>query len=66
MFSPRQLQTWTSAHLWGVAWYLECDPQHVLDLEVEKFKSLEANGREVLEAEALAGLNDKARDKLIA
>jgi hypothetical protein len=38
----------------------------VLDLEVDKFKSLEAAGGEVLEVEALAGLDDKAHDKLIA
>jgi hypothetical protein len=57
---------WTFAHRCGVAWYLECGPQHVPDLEVDKFKFLEAAGGKVLEAEALAGLDDKARDKLIA
>ena len=36
------------------------------DLEVDKFNSLEAVGRIVLEDEALAGLNDKTCDKLIA
>jgi hypothetical protein len=38
----------------------------VPDLEVDKFKSLEVAGGEVLETKALAGLDDKARDKLIA
>jgi hypothetical protein len=66
MFSPGQLKTWTSTHLRGVAWYLEYGPQHVLELEVDKFKSLEAVGGVVLEDEALAGLDDKTRDKLIA
>jgi hypothetical protein len=66
MFSLGQLRMWTSIQLQGVAWYLECGLQHVLDLEVDKFKSLEAAGRKVLEAEALAGLDDKARDKFIA
>jgi hypothetical protein len=66
MFSPGQLRTWTSAHLCGIAWYLECGPQHVPALEVDKFKSLEAAGGEVLEDESLAGLDDKVRDKLIA
>jgi hypothetical protein len=66
MFSPSQLQTWTSAHLSGVAWYLECSPQHVPALEKEQFNSLEAIGGVVAEDEALAGLNDKTREKLIA
>ena len=66
MFSPRQLQTWNSAHLRGVAWYIEFGPQHVPTLEVDKFKSLEAAGGKVLEDESLASLDDKVRDKLIA
>jgi superfamily II DNA/RNA helicase len=66
MFSPTQLRTWTSAHLRGVAWYLECGPQHVPDLEVDMFKSLEAVGGVVLEDEALAGLDDKTCEKLNA
>jgi hypothetical protein len=44
MFSPRQLKTWISAHLQGIAWYLQYGPQHVPELEVDKFKSLEAVG----------------------
>jgi hypothetical protein len=36
------------------------------DLEVDKFKSLETIDGVVLEDEALAGLDDKALDKLIA
>ena len=35
------------------------------DLEVDKFKSLEAVGGIVLEDETLADLDDKTRDKLI-
>jgi hypothetical protein len=66
MFSSGQLKTWTSAHLRGVAWYLEYGPQHVPKLEVDKFKSLEAVGGVVLEDEALVGLDDKTHDKLIA
>jgi hypothetical protein len=38
----------------------------VPDLEVDKFKSLEAVDGIVLEDEALAGLDDKIREKLIA
>jgi hypothetical protein len=53
-------------HLCGVAWYLECGPQHVPTLEREQFNSLEAIGGVVAEDEALAGLDDKTRDKLIA
>jgi hypothetical protein len=66
MFSPPQLRTWTSAHLRGVGWYLECGPQHVPALEKELFNSLEAVGGVSAEDEALAGLDDKTRDKLIA
>jgi hypothetical protein len=66
MFSPGQLKTWTSAHLQGVAWYLECGPQHVPELEVDKFKSLEAVGGIVTKDEVLASLDDKTREKLIA
>jgi hypothetical protein len=65
MFSPLQIRTWTSAHLRGVAWYLECGPQHVPTLEKEQFNSLEAVGGVVAEDEALAGLDDKTREKLI-
>jgi hypothetical protein len=35
-------------------------------LEKDKFNSMEAAGGDALEAEALAGLDEKARDKLIA
>jgi hypothetical protein len=38
----------------------------VPELEVDKFKSLEAVGGIVTEDEALAGLDDKTREKLIA
>jgi hypothetical protein len=38
----------------------------VPDLEVDKFKSLQAVGGIVLEDEALSGLNDNTGDKLIA
>jgi hypothetical protein len=38
----------------------------VPNLKVDKFKSLEAIGGAVLEDEALAGLDDKVCDKLIA
>jgi hypothetical protein len=38
----------------------------VPELEVDKFKSLEAVGGVVSEDEALVGLDDKTRDKLIA
>jgi hypothetical protein len=37
-----------------------------MDLEKDKFNSLEAASGEVLEDEALAGLDDKASEKLIA
>ena len=53
-------------HLQGVVWYLECGSQHVPELEVDKFKLLEAAGGVVLEDEALASLDDKTRDKLFA
>jgi hypothetical protein len=38
----------------------------VPELEVDKFKSLEAVGGIVAKDEALAGLDDKTHDKLIA
>jgi hypothetical protein len=66
MFSPSQLRSWTSAHLHGVAWYLECGPQHVPALEKEQFNSLEVVGGVVAEDEALASLDDKTHEKLIA
>jgi hypothetical protein len=59
MFSPRQLRTWTSVHLRGVASYLKCGPQHVPALEKEQFNSLEAVSGVVLEDEALAGTSRK-------
>jgi hypothetical protein len=49
----------------GLVGIFECSPQHVLDLENDKFNSLEATDKNVLEAKALAGLNDKAHVELI-
>jgi hypothetical protein len=49
----------------GVAWYLDYCPQHAPNLEKDKFNSLEATSKYVLEVEALAGLDDKAREKFI-
>jgi hypothetical protein len=66
MFFPSQLQRWTSVHLRGVGWYLKCDPQHVLGLEKDKFNSLEVVGGEVLKGETLAGLDEKAYERVIA
>ena len=57
---------WTSTHLRGIAWYLKYGPQHVPELEVDKFKSQEVVIGGVLEDEALAGLDDKTCGKLIA
>jgi hypothetical protein len=51
-FSSQSLQIWTSAHLSGTGWYLESGPQHVSDLENDKFNSLEAASGKVLEGEA--------------
>jgi hypothetical protein len=65
IFTSQQLQMWTSTHLRGVGWYLECGLQHVPDMDKDKFNSLEATGGNVLKAEALASLDDKACDKLI-
>jgi hypothetical protein len=50
----------------GIAWYLECGPLHVPHLVKNRFNSLEATGRDVLEGEASAGLDDKAHERLIA
>jgi hypothetical protein len=56
---------WTFAYLRGVGWYLEYGPQHVPDLEKDKFNSFKATNGELSEAQALATLDDKAREKLI-
>jgi hypothetical protein len=64
--------TWLHVLTWAVA-NLDLYPSlegflvsWVPDLEVDKFKSLEAVDGIVLEDEALAGLDDKIREKLIA
>jgi 7-keto-8-aminopelargonate synthetase-like enzyme len=65
MLLPRQLQTWTSTHLRGVAWYLECGPQRLPNLEGDKFKSLEAVGGVVLEDEKVKNALKKTYLKVV-
>jgi hypothetical protein len=57
---------WTSAHLGDIGWYLECNSQHVPDLEKDMFNSLEAACGKMLEGEVYAGLDGKACERLIS
>lgn len=65
MFSKNQLRTWSSAHLRGMGWYLECGAQHVPNIEDELFRSF-SNAADATKAEEqFAHLDPKARDRAI-
>ena len=44
MFSALQQRTWTSSHLTGGAWYLDCSPSFTPSFETELRKSREDVG----------------------
>jgi hypothetical protein len=66
MFNSHQLRVWTSAHLRGAGWYLECGLKNVPDVERTLYDSAE-NANEVILLDGNDGsMDDAARAKAIA
>ena len=59
MFSTLQQRTWTSSHLTGGAWYLDCTPSFTPSFETELRKSREAVGKSGIEMVDLQGIEDE-------
>ena len=66
MFTAQQLRTYTTAHLSGGGWYLDCTLEFTPLLEVQLRRSLDGKGVLDLDINEFAGLDDKARQKAIA
>ena len=59
MFSVLQQRTWTTSHLTGGAWYLDCAPSFTPSFEMELRKSREAVGESGIEMVDLQGIEDE-------
>ena len=66
MFTAHQLRTYTTAHLSGGGWYLDCTLEFTPPSEVQLRRSLDGKGVMDLDIDEFAGLDDKARQKAIA
>jgi hypothetical protein len=66
MFSMPQLKTWTSTHLKGVGWYLDCVLGYVHADEKDLKSSAETADKPALLDGELENLDEEARLKLIA
>ena len=66
MFSAYQLRTYTTAHLSGVGWYLDCTLEYTHHSETELRKSLEGKGIVDLDlVDEFIGMDDEARRRAI-
>src|ERR1700737_4422593 len=64
MFSALQQRTWTSSHLTGGAWYLDCALSFTPSFETELRKSREAvgeSGIEMVDLQAIEDVNERAK-----
>ena len=64
MFSALQQRTWTSSHLTGGAWYLDCALSFTPSFETELRKSREAvgeSGIEMVDLQAIEDENERAK-----
>ena len=66
MFTAHQLRTYTTAHLSGGGWYLDCTLEFTPPSEVQLRRSLDGKGVVDLDIDEFAWLDDKARQKAIA
>ena len=66
MFTAQQLRTYTTTHLSGGGWYLDCTLEFTPPSEVQLRRSLDGKGVLDLDIDEFAGLDDKARQKAIA
>ena len=58
MFLALQQRTWTTSHLTGGAWYLDCAPNFTPSFKTELRKSREALGESGIEMVDLQGIED--------
>ena len=64
MFSVIQQRTWTTSHLTGGAWYLDCAPSYTPSFESELRKSREAldeSGIEMVDLQGIEDHNERAK-----
>lgn len=66
MYTTNQLRTFTTAHLSGGGWYLECHITYTPPSEVELRKSFEGLGAIDLDVEEFTGLTDRQKRRAIA
>ena len=66
MFTAQQLRTYTTAHLSGGGWNLDCTLDFTPPSEVQLRRSLDGKGVVDLDIDEFAGLDDIARQKAIA
>ena len=59
MFSANQQRTWSTSHLTGGGWYLDCAPSFTPSFETELRKSREAVGESGVEMVDLQGIEDE-------
>jgi DNA-binding transcriptional regulator GbsR (MarR family) len=59
MFSALQQRTWTTSHLTGGAWYLDCPPSFIPSFETGLRKSREVVGESEIEMLDLQGIEDE-------
>lgn len=65
IFLVNQLKTWTTAHLHGCGWYLDCGPRYTHPSEVELRQSLHATRAADVVLDDYAGLEESAKQKAI-
>jgi hypothetical protein len=59
MFSANQQRTWSTSHLTGGGWYLDCAPSFTPSFETELRKSRDAVGESGVEMVDLQGIEDE-------
>jgi hypothetical protein len=64
MFSALQQRTWTTSHLTGGAWYLDCAPSFTPPFETELRKSREDVGKFGIEMLDLQGIEEDRKKAL--
>ena len=66
MFNSYQMKTWTSAHLCGAGWYLECGLKHIPEAEQTLYHPAENAKDVILLDENDGSMDEAARAKAIA
>ena len=66
MYTANQLRTFTTAHLSGGGWYLDCPISYTHPSEVDLRNSLEGIGAINMEVDEFVGLTEKQKQRAIA